>query len=150
MPRASGSVAGRSGGVGPELIAAAWARRVEDGLAPFFAMGGAELIAAAAASRGLSVPIERIASPRRRQRFPHALPVLGDLDGAYTPGEPNREGAALALASLSLAARLTVEGEASAIVTAPIHKARLAEVGFVIPARPNLSPPLLALLPRMR
>ena len=38
---------GDPAGVGPELIAAAWARRVEDGLAPFFAMGGAELIAAA-------------------------------------------------------------------------------------------------------
>jgi 4-hydroxythreonine-4-phosphate dehydrogenase len=74
---------------------------VEDGLAPFFAVGGAELIAAAAAKRGLSVPIERIAPAQAAEVFPHALPVLGDLDGAYTPGEPNREGAALALASLS-------------------------------------------------
>ncbi|WP_068094138.1 4-hydroxythreonine-4-phosphate dehydrogenase PdxA [Novosphingobium rosa] len=132
---------GDPAGVGPELIAAAWARRKAEGphapgLPPFFAMGGAQLIAAAAATRGLDVPVERIASPAQAAEvFTHALPVLGDLDGPYTPGEPDREGAALALASLSLAARLTVEGEAGAIITAPIHKARLAEVGFVHPGQ---------------
>ena len=127
---------GDPAGVGPELIAAAWARREADGLPAFLAVGGAGLIAAAAATRGLFIPIQPVASAEEAlEVFPHALPVLGDLDGAYRPGEPDREGAELALASLTQAAALTVAGETSAIVTGPIAKARLAEVGFDHPGQ---------------
>lgn len=127
---------GDPAGVGPELIAAAWARREADALPPFVAIGGARLIAAAAAARGLSVPIRLVASvAEAAEAFAHALPVLTDLDGDYTPGQPSREGAQLALASLTEAARLTVAGETSAIVTGPIAKARLAEVGFDHPGQ---------------
>jgi 4-hydroxythreonine-4-phosphate dehydrogenase len=127
---------GDPAGVGPELIAAAWARRVSDDLPAFFAVGGAGLIAAAAASRGLFIPIQPVASVEEAaQVFPHALPVLTDLDGPYTPGEPGRAGAELALASLTQAAQLTVSGEAGAIVTGPIAKSRLAQVGFDHPGQ---------------
>ena len=127
---------GDPAGVGPELLAETWARRGEEGLAPFFAVGGAGLLAAAAAQRGIAVPVERIARPAEAaQVFARALPVLGDLDGDYRPGRPDREGAALALASLAEAARLAVAGSAGAIVTGPIAKARLAEVGFVHPGQ---------------
>ncbi|MDE1915811.1 MAG: 4-hydroxythreonine-4-phosphate dehydrogenase PdxA [Sphingomonadales bacterium] len=127
---------GDPAGVGPELIAAAWARRDSEALPPFVAVGGAGLIAAAAASRGLSIQIQPVASMAQgAEVFARALPVLGDLDGPYTPGQPDRAGAALALASLTQAARLTVSGEASAIVTGPIAKARLAEVGFAYPGQ---------------
>ncbi|MBV1688282.1 4-hydroxythreonine-4-phosphate dehydrogenase PdxA [Novosphingobium sp. G106] len=127
---------GDPAGVGPELLAEAWARRGEEGLTPFFAVGGASLLAAAAAQRGIAVPVQRIADPGEATAvFPLALPVLGDLDGPYRPGEPDRDGAMLALASLTEAARLTVAGEASGIVTGPIAKSRLAEVGFVHPGQ---------------
>ena len=123
---------GDPAGVAPELIAAAWAERTE----PFFVVGGAGILAAAARTRGLDVPVERITAPDQAAAvFGRALPVLGDLDAAYTPGEPCREGAALALASLAEAARLAVSGEASAIVTGPIAKSRLAEVGFAHPGQ---------------
>ena len=127
---------GDPAGVGPELIAAAWARREAEGLPAFVAIGGLRLIAAAAATRGLSIPIQRVSSvAEAAQVFPHALPVLGDLDGDYAPGEPSGTGAQLALASLTQAARLTVAGEASGIVTGPIAKARLAQVGFDHPGQ---------------
>jgi len=127
---------GDPAGVGPELLAEAWSRRGEERLTPFFAVGGAGLLAAAAAGRGLSVPIQTIADPAEAASvFPVALPVLGDLDGRYRPGEPDRDGAGLALASLTGAARLTVAGEASGIVTGPIAKSRLAEVGFAHPGQ---------------
>jgi 4-hydroxythreonine-4-phosphate dehydrogenase len=94
------------------------------------------LIAAAAATRGLFIPIQPVATADEAlEVFPHALPVLGDLDGTYRPGEPDREGAQLALASLTRAAALTVAGKTSAIVTGPIAKARLAEVGFDHPGQ---------------
>jgi 4-hydroxythreonine-4-phosphate dehydrogenase len=127
---------GDPAGVGPELLATAWAAREVHHLPPFFAVGGAGLLAAAAAARGLAVPIRRIASPAEATAaFAEALPVLGEEDGAYAPGAPSREGAALALASLTRAAALAVSGEASALVTGPIAKSRLAEVGFTHPGQ---------------
>jgi 4-hydroxythreonine-4-phosphate dehydrogenase len=127
---------GDPSGVGPELIAEAWARRDAEDLPAFAVVGGATLLAAAAASRGLAVPIRRVGSLDEAARvFSEALPVLGDLDGTWNPGQPSREGAALALASLREAARLTVAGEADALVTGPISKARLAEVGFTHPGQ---------------
>ncbi|HEX8058507.1 MAG TPA: 4-hydroxythreonine-4-phosphate dehydrogenase PdxA [Novosphingobium sp.] len=127
---------GDPAGIGPELLCEAWARREEEGLTPFFAVGGAGLLVAAAAQRGIDVPVRRIADPAEAAAvFPVALPVLGNLDGPYRPGEPDRDGAVLALASLTEAARLTVAGEAGAIVTGPIAKSRLAEVGFVNPGQ---------------
>ena len=127
---------GDPAGVGPELLAEAWAQRETSRLTPFFVVGGAELIAAAAAKRGLAVPIQRIDHPQQATAiFAHALPVLGALDGNYRPGEPDLSGAELALASLTTAMQLVVSGGASGLVTGPIAKARLAEAGFTHPGQ---------------
>lgn len=61
--------------------------------------------------------------------------MLGDLDAPYQPGEPVADGARLALASLEQAAALAVSGQAGALVTGPIAKALLAEVGFAFPGQ---------------
>jgi 4-hydroxythreonine-4-phosphate dehydrogenase len=127
---------GDPAGVGPELIAAAWARREDDELPPFFVAGGAEVLRAAAESRGISMPVVEIFHPAEAlDLFDHSLPVLAGADGEYTPGAPNRDGAELAFASLSEATELVRTGEASALVTAPIAKSRLAEVGFEHPGQ---------------
>ena len=127
---------GDPAGVGPELIAAAWARRVADNLPAFAVVGGAGLLAAAASSRGIALPVRKVGSAEEAAAvFTGALPVLGDLDGAWHPGLPSCEGAALALASLQEASRLAVSGEVDALVTGPIAKARLAEVGFAHPGQ---------------
>jgi 4-hydroxythreonine-4-phosphate dehydrogenase len=127
---------GDPAGVGPELLAQAWAQRGAEGFAPFFVVGGAGLLAAAARTRGIDLPIARISDPGEAAGvFSHALPVLGELDGDYRPGAPDREGAALALASLTQAARLAVSGAAGGIVTGPVAKARLAELGFAHPGQ---------------
>ncbi|MEO7247182.1 MAG: 4-hydroxythreonine-4-phosphate dehydrogenase PdxA [Novosphingobium sp.] len=127
---------GDPAGIGPELIAAAWARREAEHLPPFFVVGGAGILVAAAASRGIDLAVSRIGDPAEAAAvFPAALPVLGEDDGAWHPGEPDRAGAALALASLTRATQLTVSGAASGIVTAPIAKARLVELGFTHPGQ---------------
>ncbi|MFM5954409.1 MAG: 4-hydroxythreonine-4-phosphate dehydrogenase PdxA [Novosphingobium sp.] len=127
---------GDPAGVGPELIAAAWAVREAEGLPPFVVAGGAEILAAAARQRGLRVPVQQVFHPMEAfDCFGHALPVLAGADGDYRPGAPDRAGAELALASLEEAARLAVAGEVEAIVTAPISKARLADIGFVHPGQ---------------
>lgn len=127
---------GDPAGVGPELIAAAWARREEEELPPFFVAGGAEVLRAAAESRAIAMPVIEIFHPAEAlDRFDHALPVLAGADGHFTPGAPDRAGAELALASLSEATELVRTGDAAALVTAPIAKARLAEVGFDHPGQ---------------
>lgn len=127
---------GDPAGVGPELLCEAWARREWEKLPPFFVVGGSEVLKAAAARRGLDISVARIDTPEEAiERFDEALPVLGDHDHVYTPGEPDRTGAELALASLSLAVGLTRQGAASAVVTGPVSKARLAEVGFDMPGQ---------------
>ena len=136
MSRALAVSLGDPAGVGPELLAEAWSRRAQAALPPFFAVGGAGLLAAAAEARGLAVPVRRIADPAEAAAiFPDALPVLGPADGLYAPGASDRAGAALALESLTQAARLAAEGLAAGVVTGPIAKARLAEVGFDHPGQ---------------
>ena len=121
---------GDPAGVGPELIAAAWARRTELNLPPFAVVGGAGVLEA------LDIPIERIGSlAETADAFADGLPVLGSWDAHCTPGEPSTEGARLALVSLEGAAALVFAGEASALVTMPIAKGELAKVGFSHPGQ---------------
>lgn len=127
---------GDPAGVGPELIAAAWAARDVHGLSPFVVAGGPEVLCAAAARRGLNVPVRQVFHPNEAADcFDHALPVLDGADGDYTPGQPDRAGAELAMASLAEATGLARAGEVAGIVTGPVSKARLAEVGFDHPGQ---------------
>jgi 4-hydroxythreonine-4-phosphate dehydrogenase len=126
---------GDPAGVGPELLVEAWTRRKAEALPPFFAVHGAGVLAQAAAVRGVAVPIVRISDPAEATgAFANGLPVLGDADIAYTPGEPSSDGARLALASLARATDLARTATAG-IVTGPIAKARLAAVGFAHPGQ---------------
>jgi len=127
---------GDPAGVGPELLAAAWFGRRVHSLPAFCAIGGADLLKSAARLRGFDVPVEQVGSfAEAVEVFHRALPVFGDKDGAYQPGTPSLDGAQLALDSLTEAARLAVSGEASALITGPIAKSRLAEVGFTHPGQ---------------
>ncbi len=127
---------GDPAGVGPELIAAAWAAREAELLPPFVVAGGASVLAAAAEARGLSVPVREVFHPAEAlDLFDLVLPVLAGADGDYTPGAPDRAGAELALASLTEATELTRSGDCSGLVTAPIAKSLLAEVGFDHPGQ---------------
>jgi 4-hydroxythreonine-4-phosphate dehydrogenase len=60
--------------------------------------------------------------------------VLGDPTGAIL-GQPTPETARAALAALEEAARLAASGEIQAVVTGPIHKARMQEIGFAYPGQ---------------
>ncbi|MEQ1498755.1 MAG: 4-hydroxythreonine-4-phosphate dehydrogenase PdxA [Novosphingobium sp.] len=127
---------GDPAGVGPELIAAAWAAREAEALPPFFVAGGADVLRSAAQSRGIAMPVIEIFHPAEALAlFDHSLPVLAGADGEFTPGKPDRSGSKLALASLTEATELARTGEAAALVTSPIAKARLAEVGFDHPGQ---------------
>jgi 4-hydroxythreonine-4-phosphate dehydrogenase len=127
---------GDPAGVGPELIAESWARREAERLPPFFVTGCAEVLRAAAATRGIDLPITTVTDlAEAAARFDSALPVLRVANGTYRPGEPDAEGARLAVQSLERAADAVAVGVARALVTAPTAKAELAKVGFAFPGQ---------------
>lgn len=127
---------GDPAGIGPECIVEAWTKRNEERLPPFFVVHGAGVLAAAAATLGRSIEIRRIEEPRDCEAaFATALPVLGSQDAPYRPGQPDLAGAELALASLTDATALARAGAAAGVVTCPIAKAQLAQVGFTQPGQ---------------
>ena len=125
---------GDPAGIGPEIIVAAWAARHEHELPPFFVVGGAQVLRAAAEQLGLPLKVIPIGDALdAREAFATGLPVLDAGDGAYCPGLPDRAGAALAWESLNAAIALAKEGKASGVVTGPVSKAAIAQVspGFI-------------------
>lgn len=123
---------GDPAGIGPEIIAKAWAQRVAEGLPPFFTTGDARAIAAV-----WDGPVEPISHPEDTNRvFETALPVLTVEDGGeIMPGVPDVEGARCALRALELAAGLVRSGAARALVTGPVSKAQLYKIGFNHPGQ---------------
>ena len=127
---------GDPAGIGPELIAESWAQREERAVPAFFVVGGAQVLAAAALTRALRVPVERVSTPAEAlEVWDNALPVLGADDADYTPGKPEESGARLALYSLVEATSRAAMGEARGLVTAPIAKSHLAQAGFTQPGQ---------------
>src|SRR6267154_5678140 len=61
--------------------------------------------------------------------------VLLGRQPSCKPGEPTRETARAAAAALEEAVTLARRGELDAIVTGPVHKARMYEVGFKFPGQ---------------
>ena len=123
---------GDPAGIGPEIIAKAWMARDSAGLTPFFAVGDVRAI-----ERVWPGPIGRIDGPEAASVvFATALPVLSVEDaGLITPGSPDPDGARCALHALELATGLTRSGAASALVTGPVSKAQLYQIGFTYPGQ---------------
>lgn len=123
---------GDPAGIGPEIIAKAWAARAQHSLMSFFAIGDARAIEAVWGG-----PVARITSPdAAAAAFVDALPVLHVADaGTIIPGMPDVEGARCALDSLEIATGLTRSGAAGALVTGPVSKAQLYRIGFTYPGQ---------------
>jgi 4-hydroxythreonine-4-phosphate dehydrogenase len=123
---------GDPAGIGPEIIAKAWAARDTHALPPFVAVGDARAVA-----RVWPGPIARIGDLAEGDAaFAEALPVMTVEDaGEIVPGLPDIEGARCALHSLELAVGLVRTGAARALVTGPVSKAQLYAIGFSHPGQ---------------
>lgn len=123
---------GDPAGIGPEIIAKAWKARALHSLSPFFAVGDARAI-----QRVWNGPLRVIGTPDEAHgAFADALPVMNVADaGEITPGQPDIDGARCALDSLELAAGLTRSNAAGALVTGPVSKAQLYQIGFTHPGQ---------------
>jgi len=123
---------GDPAGIGPEVIAKAWARREPEQLPPFFVVG--DVAAIHAVWEG---PITRIHDPSEAAGvFDRALPCLQIADvGEIIPGTPTLDGARCAFQALECATGLVRAESASALVTGPVSKAQLAQAGFTHPGQ---------------
>lgn len=118
---------GDPAGIGPEITGKSWAQRRTYDLKPFFAVGDPGSLGAV-----WDGPVERIGSPDEAgAAFDRALPLLAVESGEQVkPGFPTPEGARCALDSLEMAVGLARSGAAQAVVTGPVSKTRLYDIGF--------------------
>jgi len=123
---------GDPAGIGPEIVAKSWMMRSARSLPAFFAVGDAASIRAV-----WSGPVKTISAPEEAAAvFKDALPCLQVSEaGDILPGQPSIEGARTALQALETAVGLARSGTAAGLVTAPVAKAQLYEVGFTHPGQ---------------
>lgn len=123
---------GDPAGIGPEVVAKAWAVRQAHRLPPFFAIGDRRSLEAV-----WDGPVEVIVHPGAATGvFDSALPLLQvDDPGDIVPGQPNLAGARSALDSLEVAVGLARSGAAGAMATGPVSKAQLYAIGFSHPGQ---------------
>lgn len=119
---------GEPAGVGPEIIARAWAVLRAEGPV-FVVIGDAALL------RTQGQPVETVLSAADATAvFSRAIPVLDSpLPSPVTPGRPEPANAGAVADWIEQAVGLALSGEASGVVTAPIAKAPLYAAGFRFP-----------------
>ncbi|MEJ5018849.1 4-hydroxythreonine-4-phosphate dehydrogenase PdxA [Ochrobactrum vermis] len=123
---------GDPSGIGPDVALAAWLRRNELSLPPFALLADPLQLSERARHLGVDVEIEVVSTIAAANRvFSRALPVL-PLKNRLTDsvGKPLMENAAGIIEAIERAVELTLNGEASAVVTCPISKKPLYEAGF--------------------
>ena len=113
--------------------------REEQG-SPFFITGGKRILAQAAKNMGIQCPIQRIETTKSvNEIFQRALPVFGQLDGVYS-----KDGQATMELGCNIFFRigtLTIDGNARAVITAPILK-RAEKSALVTLVKPSFLPRL--------
>ena len=123
---------GDPAGVGPEVVGKCWDNRGRFGLPPFVAIGDPRSLAAV-----WDGPLATIDDPREADSaFDVGLPILPIASGdADLPGHPTVAGAHCSLDALELAVGLARSGSAAAVVTGPVSKQQLYNIGFTHPGQ---------------
>jgi len=122
---------GEPAGIGPDIAMAAWLRRAELDLPPFYLLGDRAFFAERAKILGLKVELADAGPEDASATFAKALPVFATGEPATArPGAPDATSASAALASIRVAVDHVSAGKASAVVTNPIAKSVLYRAGF--------------------
>ncbi len=120
---------GDPGGVGPEIVTAAWQALRHRPECAFAVIGDARVLTAQAAP--VQSIVEMVDAPLA---FPERLPVLDHpLPAPVTPGQPDPANASTVADWIEIAVDLAMSGQASGVVTAPIAKAPMYASGFRFP-----------------
>src|SRR5919106_5136143 len=122
---------GEPAGIGPDITLAAWLRRKELKLPPFYLLGDRDFLDRRAKAIGVDIKTANVRPEDAVAAFADALPVV---DTGYRataePGRPDSTSADAAIASIRLAVEDIAAGRAAAVVTNPIAKNILYRAGF--------------------
>ena len=125
---------GEPAGIGPDIAIAAWLRRDELDLPPFYLIAEPGFVARRAERLGIALPIRTVTPRETAAVYADALPVVAlDLAIDAEPGRPNDSSAPAAIAAIRRAVADVIAGEARALVTNPVAKNVLYKSGFAEP-----------------
>ena len=134
MTRPLALTLGEPAGIGPDITLAAWQRRAELRLPPFYLLADPDFIAERARLLGLTIPFRVVAPHEASAAFADALPVVALAEKVTAkPGRPDASSAPAAIASIRRAVADVFAGRAHAVVTNPVAKAVLYRTGFAEP-----------------
>jgi 4-hydroxythreonine-4-phosphate dehydrogenase len=134
MPAPLALTLGEPAGIGPDITFAAWRRRAEFRLDPFYLLADPAFITRRAKRVAPGLPISVVEPAAATAAFEHCLPVV-DIGVAVSaePGRPDQSSAPAALAAIRRAVVDVAAGRARAIITNPIAKNVLYRSGFAEP-----------------
>jgi len=134
MSRPLALTIGEPAGIGPDIALAAWQRRRELSLPPFYLLADPEFVRRRAARLELDVAVATVAPRAAAASFATALPVVPiGVDTAAQPGRPDSSSAPAAIAAIRRAVGDVLGGAACAVVTNPVAKHVLYRSGFAEP-----------------
>jgi 4-hydroxythreonine-4-phosphate dehydrogenase len=125
---------GEPAGIGPDIALAAWSRRAELNLPPFYILADPVHLQRRAEKLGLDVAVETATPATAAAIFSRALPVVAlGMTATAEPGKPDNTSAPIAIASIDRAVADVLAGRAAAVVTNPVAKSVLYKAGFADP-----------------
>jgi 4-hydroxythreonine-4-phosphate dehydrogenase len=125
---------GEPAGIGPDITFAAWRRRAELGLTPFYLLADPAFVARRTERIAPDVPIAVVEPATAWASFKSALPVVDiGVPVSADPGRPDQSSAPAALAAIRRAVADVSAGATAAIVTNPVAKNVLYRSGFPEP-----------------
>jgi 4-hydroxythreonine-4-phosphate dehydrogenase len=125
---------GEPAGIGPDITFAAWRRRAELGLPPFYLLADPAFVARRAQRIAPDTPVAVVKPAAATAAFATALPVVDiAVPVSAEPGQPDQSSAPAALAAIRRAVADVRAGAAAAIVTNPVAKNVLYRSGFPEP-----------------
>src|SRR5262249_46487374 len=134
MPRPLALTLGEPAGIGPDITLAAWLRRAELELPPFYVAGDPAFLERLARRLSLAVPVAAVEPGAGASTFTPAPPLVSPEHAVSAqPGRPDSSSAPAAISSITRAVADTVAGRAAAVVTNPVAKSVLYRNGFVDP-----------------
>jgi 4-hydroxythreonine-4-phosphate dehydrogenase len=134
MTRPLALTLGEPAGIGPDIAIAAWMKRRELDLPPFYLLGDRDFMAARAKTLGHDIALADATPASAADIFTGALPVVSTgHDVTAQARRPDASSAPAVVASIRQAVADVEAGHASAVVTNPIAKSVLYRAGFEHP-----------------
>jgi 4-hydroxythreonine-4-phosphate dehydrogenase len=134
MARPLALTLGEPAGIGPDITLAAWRRRDELKLTPFYFLADPAFVARRAKRMAPDLTIAVVEPAAAWTAFKTALPVVDiGVPVSAEPGHPDQSSAPAALAAIRRAVADVCAGAAAAIVTNPVAKNVLYRSGFAEP-----------------